>query len=50
MSKLKHSICPKCSKMIGRHDAARVSVKVARGSRGQGVYKCYHLRCYQSSI
>ena len=47
MSKLKIATCPKCGKKIKRHDALRVSVRVAEGSTGQGVYKDVHLACSQ---
>ncbi|KKN72633.1 hypothetical protein LCGC14_0408750 [marine sediment metagenome] len=48
MVKMKASICPECRKSIQRHDANRINVKVADGSNGKGVYKEYHLNCYQS--
>lgn len=47
MSKLKADKCPKCKLALSRHDTNRISIRVGNGSRGQGVFKNYHLSCYQ---
>lgn len=47
MGKYKMAICPKCGKKINRHDANRANIKVGQGSNHQGVFKNYHLTCFQ---
>jgi len=46
MPKLKAVRCHYCSKPIQRHDTKREKLRIASGS-GQGVYRYYHLKCYQ---
>lgn len=48
MGKLRTATCFICGKRIGSHDANRASVRVAKGSAGQGVRKSCHLSCYQN--
>lgn len=47
MSKMKTANCYICGKAIGRHDPNRITVKVGKGSNGQGVYRAVHLECSQ---
>ncbi len=49
MRKLKAATCPICSKPVNRHDSNRIKLKVADGSKGQGINKHYHLKCYQET-
>ncbi len=47
MSKLKAGKCVLCRQPLFRHDPNRQSLKVGKGSSGQGAYKEAHLACAQ---
>jgi len=47
VGKIKHSVCIKCHKPIGRHNAGRIKTRVADGSNGQGVFRDICLACSQ---